>query len=298
MISSGVAGCCAVQRPPLPAPAGCSRPCSSHEPPTRRVHRQDSVGEQPQDELPASCARPGCPVPTASAKTATPPAGGRLDRQPGLPPPPCRPRRPRRARWDGQGGQDLRQLPLQPGVEHRIGTGGQRRSSIRTRPSAGCGTASAPWPSRCGYILVWLAGGDRPPASPGLPGMRGTVWNGPAWSQHPDRQAQRLAQTVGVLNQFFWARRPGPGEIVTVPALRRRSRRPGSGTRCGSRWWLYPASCGTRHRVKVETRGRPSGAERSTRRRVERDQVAVPSRSGVGVRTTLLCRMRSRSAAS
>jgi len=47
--------------------------------------------------------------------------------------------------------------------------------------------------------------------------------------------------------------------------------------------------------VKVETRGRPSGAERTASRKVLNDQVAVPSASGVGGRLTSW-RIRSRAA--
>ncbi len=48
--------------------------------------------------------------------------------------------------------------------------------------------------------------------------------------------------------------------------------------------------------VKVETRGSPSGAARNARRRTVSDQVAVPSRCGVGVRAASR-RMRSRAGA-
>ena len=49
---------------------------------------------------------------------------------------------------------------------------------------------------------------------------------------------------------------------MPVPALRRRSAEP-VGHQVRVCWWLYPASWSTRHSVKVETCGRPSGAERT-----------------------------------
>lgn len=60
---------------------------------------------------------------------------------------------------------------------------------------------------------------------------------------------------------------------------------------------MYPAPCSTCRMVNVETLGNPSGAARSTRRRVVRDQVPVPSASGVGVRAASR-RIRARAAAS
>jgi hypothetical protein len=49
--------------------------------------------------------------------------------------------------------------------------------------------------------------------------------------------------------------------------------------------------------VNVDTFGNPSGAARSTRRRMASDQVAVPSAAGVGVRAAS-CKRRSRCGSS
>src|SRR5207237_7770777 len=98
----------------------------------------------------------------------------------------------------------------------------------------------------------------------------------------PDLQSRPGCQPVGVLDQLFFA--PVSGSVtVTTPALRRRRGCP-VGHQVRVLWNEYPAARTTCQMVEVETWGRPSGAARRTRRRIASDQVAVPSRSGVGVR--------------
>src|SRR5205085_8729003 len=94
----------------------------------------------------------------------------------------------------------------------------------------------------------------------------------------------RRAGGVRVLDQLFFAVASGSVTAAT-PALRLRTADP-VGHHVRVRWNVYPAPRRTCQMVNVETLGNPSGAARSTRRRIVSDQVAVPSASGVGVRAT------------
>ena len=110
----------------------------------------------------------------------------------------------------------------------------------------------------------------------------------------PDRQAQLLAQGIGVFDQFFFASASG-STTVTGPLFRLRTTWP-VWHQLRDCCQVKPASNNTVRIVSSLTVGRPSAARRRVRHNNCSDHVAVPSCSAVGCRRTSV-RMRSHSAA-
>src|SRR5438874_6082137 len=110
----------------------------------------------------------------------------------------------------------------------------------------------------------------------------------------PHGQAHAFPFGVGLLDQTFFALASGPWTL-TSPRLRLRTAWLVS-HQVRSFCQVMPASCSTAQMVYVLTLGRPSGARRSARCKVFKDQVAVPSSSRSGARRNFF-RIRSRSSA-
>src|SRR6266498_3406714 len=128
----------------------------------------------------------------------------------------------------------------------------------------------------------------------GLP-MRAWLWDGLVWAgfvHAPHGQAHAFSLGVGLLDQAFFGLASGSWTL-TSPRLRLRMTSP-VWHQVRSFCQVMPASCSTAQMVYVLTLGRPSGARRSARCNVFKDQVAVPSRSRSGGRRNSF-RIRSRS---
>ncbi len=205
MISSGVAGCCLSNARRFSTRWMLSA-MFSHEPPTGVA-----TGGIPWANSHRTNSGVLCPARLSSTNSIRKDgnSSGRVGLKPparSSPPPPCRPRaRAKSARGTAkaarisdnsrfsQGWSTALEQVVTPSIRTRPSVGGVERRQHLGRPVAD--------------ILVWLAGGIalRPP---GLPGMRHGLERTRLVAA-PDRQAQRLAQTVGVLNRGFFGSASG-----------------------------------------------------------------------------------------
>ena len=211
-----------------------------------------------------------------------------------LPPLPGRapPRRPALApAASGIAARTAASSRLQPGVQDRVGAGRHALDAdlpvgrVEQRQDLGRAVAE---------VLVRLAR-RLALGPPGLAGV-GDRLERPGLVGAPDRQAHRLAQAVGVLDQLFFD--SASGSVTTAgaglaAAQGRAGRAPGAGALVAVAGLVEHLPDGVGRDRGQAVGGRPQRLPQGA----QSDQVAVPSASGVGGRSTS-ARIRSRAAGS
>ena len=139
-------------------------------------------------------------------------------------------------------GQDRRQLLLQPAVQDGVGAGGDPLDpDLAVVGVNNVITLAVPLRK---YSCGWRAGS--PWGSQEVPGW-GTVWERARLVGAPHRQTHRLAEGVGILDQFFFDEVLG-SVTSTMPLFRLRSTVP-VGHQERFFWGEAPASWSTRPMV-------------------------------------------------